>query len=61
MAMVLCLTNSGIVYIARSLQGYVVDSARLGEQAVAQAFLIPPLYAVASLVRKRFLNYEYGI
>lgn len=60
-AAVLGLTHSALLYVTSSLQGFQVDTYRLAEQAMAQALLIPPLYAVASLFRKRFLNYEYGI
>ncbi|MDL2209777.1 hypothetical protein LJC26_03110 [Desulfovibrio sp. OttesenSCG-928-O18] len=60
-ALVLGMTHSALLYVTSSLQGFQVDTYRLAEQAMAQALLIPPLYAVASLFRKRFLNYEYGI
>lgn len=60
-AMALGATHSAILYITSSLQGYSVDSYRLVRQAAAQALLIPPLYAVAYLFRKRFLGHEYGI
>ncbi len=61
LSFVLGFAHSGILYMTSSLQGFDVDTYRLAHQALAQALLIPPLYAVASLVRKRFLNYEYGI
>lgn len=55
------VTHSAILYVTSSLQGFEVNTYRLAQQAVAQTLLIPPLYAAASLIRKRFLNYEYGI
>lgn len=61
LGMVLGLTHSALLYVTGSLQGYTVDTARLAQQAMAQALLIPPLYAVLSLARRRFRNYEYGI
>ena len=61
LSIVLGLAHSAILYMTSSLQGFDVDTYRLAEQAVAQALIIPPLYAAASLVRKRFINYEYGI
>lgn len=61
LAMVLGLIHSCMLYMLSSLQGYSLDSYHLVQQAMAQALLIPPLYAAASLARKRFLNYEYGI
>ncbi|SBW09667.1 conserved membrane hypothetical protein [uncultured delta proteobacterium] len=61
LALVLGVAHSGILYVTSSLQGFEVDTYRLVQQAMAQALLIPPLYAAASLVRKRFLHYEYGI
>lgn len=61
LAMALGLMHSGMLYLFGSLQGYTLDSYHLVQQAMAQALLIPPLYAAASLARKRFLNYEYGI
>lgn len=61
LSLVLGLAHSGILYLASSLQGIATDTYRLGHQAFAQALLIPPLYAAASLARKRFLNHEHGI
>lgn len=61
LAMALGIVHSGLLYSLSSLQGYTIDSYYLAQQAMAQALLIPPLYAAASLARKRFLNYEYGI
>lgn len=61
LAMVLGLTHSALLYITSSLQGYVTEPAHLARQAVAQALLIPPLYAVSSLARKRFCSRESGI
>lgn len=55
------IMNPAILYVTSSLQGFEVNTSRLVEQAVAQAFLIPPLYAAAFLIRKRFLDHEYGI
>lgn len=50
-----------LLYAFSSLQGLVLSTQALVEQAAAQALLIPPLYAVAILIRKRFFDYEYGI
>ena len=61
LAMVLGVTHSALLFVTSSLQGFTVDTSRLAQQAMAQALLIPPLYAVSSLARKRFRNYEYGI
>ena len=61
LASVLGVLHSCMLYALSSLQGYSLDSYHLVQQAMAQTLLIPPLYAVASLARKRFLNYEYGI
>ena len=61
LALVLGVTHSALLFVTSSLQGFEVNASRLAEQAVAQALLIPPLYAAASLVRKRFLGYEYGL
>ncbi len=61
LSLVLGLAHSAILYILSSMQGFEVNTYRLAEQAVAQALLIPPLYAAGSLVRKRFFSHEYGI
>ncbi len=61
LSFVLGFAHSGILYVASSLQGFEVETYSLTQQALAQALLIPPLYAVASLARKRFLQYESGI
>ena len=61
LSLALGLTHSLILYAASSLQGFDVNAQRLAELALAQALLIPPLYAAASLVRKRFFKHEYGI
>ncbi len=61
LACVLGCAHSGILYVTSSLQGFEVDTYRMAQQALAQALLIPPLYAAASLARKRCLLYEYGI
>ena len=60
-SMVLGVAHSALLYVTSSLQGITVDAHRLAEQLVAQGLLIPPLYALASLMRKRFHNYDYGI
>ncbi len=61
LSLVLGVAHSVILYVTSSLQGFDVNTYRLVQQALAQALLIPPLYAAASLVRKRFLGYEYGL
>jgi len=61
LSLALGVTHSAFLYVTSSLQGFEVNTYRLAEQAVAQALLIPPLYATASLVRKRFFHHEYGI
>lgn len=62
LAIALGLTHSALLYVTGSLQGFTIDTFGLAQQAMAQALLIPPLYAVATLARKRFRNnYEYGI
>jgi hypothetical protein len=61
LALVLGAAHSGILYVTSSLQGVAADTHRLAHQAVAQALFIPPFYAAASFIRKRFLNHEYGI
>ncbi len=61
LALALGFAHSGILYVTSSLQGFEVNTYRLAQQALAQILFIPPLYAVASLARKRFLHYEYGI
>ncbi|CAK7055841.1 MAG: hypothetical protein DELT_01218 [Desulfovibrio sp.] len=61
LGMALGVTHSALLYVTSSLQGFSVDTVRLAQQAMAQALLIPPLYAVTSLARKRFRNHEYGI
>jgi len=61
LALALGISHSVILYMTSSLQGFTVNPHLLAQQTAAQALLIPPLYAVASLVRKRFLHYEYGI
>lgn len=61
LALALGLAHSAILYVTSSLQGFEVNTNHLAEQAVAQALLIPPLYAAAYMVRKRFFGYEYGI
>ncbi|GHV53411.1 hypothetical protein FACS1894206_04030 [Deltaproteobacteria bacterium] len=60
-AAALGLTHALLLYMMSSLQGFQIDAYRLTEQATAQAFLIPPLYAALSLLRKRFCAYENGI
>lgn len=61
LGLTLGMAHSAILYVTSSLQSYDVNTYRLVEQAIAQALLIPPLYAVSSLVRKRVLDHEYGI
>lgn len=62
LAILLGLTHSALLYVTSSLQSFTVESFDLAQQAMAQALLIPPLYAVSTLARKRFRNnYEYGI
>lgn len=61
LSLALGVTHSAILYMTSSLQEFAVNPQLLAEQAVAQALLIPPLYAAASLVRKKVLNHEYGI
>lgn len=60
LALVLGITHVALLYVTSSLQGFSVDAYRLAQQAMAQALLIPPLYAVASLFRKRFFAHAYG-
>lgn len=59
-AIVLGAVHPFILYTASSLQEIAVDLQRLVEQGIAQALIIPPLYAVAFLIRKKFIDYEYG-
>ena len=61
LAAAMCILHSVLLYVLGSLQDLILLPYQLGEQAVTQALLIPLLYAAASLARKRFLNYEYGI
>lgn len=61
LATALGLTHPVLLYVTSSLQGFDVDPTRLIQQTVAQALIIPPLCAVASLTRKRFRKYGYGI
>ena len=61
LALILGVAHSVILYATASLQGIEVHSYRLIEQAMAQALIIPPLYAAVSLLRKRFISHEYGI
>ena len=61
LSLVLGVAHSILLFTLCSLQGFTVGAYHLVQQAIGQAFLIPPMYAAASLVRKRFLDYEYGI
>jgi len=60
-SLLLGVAHPAILYVTSSLQGLDTNTYRLAGQAVAQALIIPPLYAAASLVRKRFIDHEYGI
>ena len=61
LAATLGVFHVALMHTLGSLQGFSLSPYLLAEQAVTQALLIPPLYAAASLARKRLLTYEYGI
>ena len=61
LSLLLCVAHPAILYVTSSLQGLDINMQRLVGQAVAQALITPPLYATASLIRKRFISHEYGI